>query len=179
MLNNARNRAPQVKNPPVVFIPTRRYNLTRQAYLGDEMRAKIYTDGSFSSELKRYSFGCVIITESGEIIDKCGSNNKPEALSSWNVAGEILGVMFGATWALKNNFSYVEIYHDYVGLAKWFSGEWKAKTFCSKEYVKFMNEIKSKIQIKFIKVKAHSGEKYNERADALAKKALFENVRVF
>ena len=39
----------------------------------------------------------------------------------------------------------------------------------TKEYKKFYDSIKDKLNIKFVKVKAHSGDKYNEEADRLAK----------
>jgi ribonuclease HI len=150
-------------------------NLKNPIFEVPVLRAKIYTDGSFSKELNKYSFGCVIIAPDGEIIEEYGSGDKPEALSAWNVAGEALGVMRGVSWAIKNNYSSVELYCDYNGLEKWFSGEWKTNAYCSKEYMKFMNAAKSKIDIYFVKVKAHSGIVFNERADALAKKALFGN----
>ena len=40
------------------------------------------------------------------------------------------------------------------------------------KYVEFVNNIKDKIKVNFIKVKSHSNDKYNDLADMLAKKAL-------
>ena len=40
------------------------------------------------------------------------------------------------------------------------------------EYKKFYDSIKDKLHVEFIKVKAHSGDKYNEEADKLAKAAI-------
>ena len=38
-------------------------------------------------------------------------------------------------------------------------------------YKKFYDEIKDKLEVKFIKVEAHTGVKYNELVDKLAKEA--------
>ena len=40
------------------------------------------------------------------------------------------------------------------------------------DYHEKMQEYKKKINIKFVKVKGHSGDKYNDIVDKLAKKAL-------
>lgn len=47
---------------------------------------------------------------------------------------------------------------------------WKAEKEGAKAYKKFMLDAKGKIQIHFVKVTAHAGNKYNEKADKLAKK---------
>ena len=39
-------------------------------------------------------------------------------------------------------------------------------------YKNYMDSLKDKIVVKFIKVKSHSGDLYNDMADELAKKAL-------
>lgn len=36
----------------------------------------------------------------------------------------------------------------------------------------YYDQVKDKLKIQFIKVKGHSGDKYNDMADRLAKKAL-------
>ncbi len=131
-----------------------------------------YVDGSYDDSLKRYSFGCVIITPQGDIICESGSNDDPEAVGSRNVAGELMGVMFVIKWAYGKGFDKIIIRHDYEGIAKWFTGQWKANSYCAKKYIEYMNKYKSAINISFEKVAAHSGDKYNEMADELAKKAL-------
>ncbi|HPP31617.1 MAG TPA: RNase H, partial [Soehngenia sp.] len=39
----------------------------------------------------------------------------------------------------------------------------------TKAYKKFFDEVKDKIEVRFIKVKAHTGDEFNEEADKLAK----------
>lgn len=137
-----------------------------------------YVDGSYDDSQKRYSFGCVIITPQGEIICESGANEDPEAVVSRNVAGELMGTMFAVRWAYNNGHLSILIRHDYEGIAKWFTGQWKANSYCAKKYLEYMGKYKNVMNISFEKVTAHSGDKYNEIADELAKKALKENLPV-
>ena len=66
------------------------------------------------------------------------------------------------------------MYHDYIGLQKWADGEWNAGNILSQWYVQVIKEARQSINIEFIKVKAHTGVEYNERADDLAKQAIKE-----
>jgi ribonuclease HI len=50
-------------------------------------------------------------------------------------------------------------------------GLWKTNKEGTIAYKKFYDEISDRISIEFVKVKGHSGDKYNEIADVLAKKA--------
>lgn len=133
-----------------------------------------YVDGSFDEALGRYAFGCIIITPNGENIKEFGNGDNPESLAIRNVAGEMLGAMYAVKWAVKNGYDNIELHYDYEGIEKWAVGEWKAKNTLTQKYAAFMKEQQSIIRIDFQKVKAHSGDFYNEEADRLAKKALTE-----
>ena len=75
-------------------------------------------------------------------------------------------------YCIENGIKKLDLYHDYEGIAKWCTGEWKATKPVTKRYKEFYDSIKNKLDVRFIKVKGHSGDKYNDRADALAKSAL-------
>lgn len=64
------------------------------------------------------------------------------------------------------------IYHDYEGIEKLITGEWKCKNELSLRYYKLFNELTYGKSYKFHKVKAHSGDYYNEMVDKLAKEIL-------
>lgn len=133
-----------------------------------------YVDGSFDEALGKYAFGCIIITPNGETIKEFGNGDNPESLAIRNVAGEMLGAMYAVKWAVKNGYDNIELHYDYEGIEKWAVGEWKAKNTLTQKYAAFMKEQQSIIRIAFQKVKAHTGNFYNEEADRLAKKALTE-----
>jgi ribonuclease HI len=131
-----------------------------------------YVDGSFEQKIGKYSFGCVMLTPDGEIIRKSGNGDNPESVALRNVTGEMLGAMFAVKWCDKNEYSAIEICYDYMGIEKWATGEWRAKNSLTQKYAKFMREHSKKLDISFQKIAAHTGNKYNEEADKLAKSAL-------
>ncbi|WP_231109776.1 RNase H family protein [Thermosipho melanesiensis] len=132
---------------------------------------EIYVDGSYSHEFKRASFGVVILSKNIEkyymVINKF--------LKHRNVTGEILGVIYALSYAYENGYGCVKLYYDYEGIEKWVVGEWKAKTELTKMYKEKVLEYGKYINIKFEKVRAHTGDKYNEQADKLAKYAIKTN----
>ncbi len=131
-----------------------------------------YVDGSYEDQLKKYSFGCILLLPSGEIIKKSGNGDNPDSLAVRNVAGEMLGAMYAVKWAMVNGYREIELRYDYAGIEKWVQGEWKAKNELAQKYAAAMNEWKKSIQLSFFKIAAHTNNKYNDMADELAKSAL-------
>jgi ribonuclease H-related protein len=135
---------------------------------------KAYVDGSYSKETDLYSYGCVLIDESITRLSGVGNDKRNSSL--WNVAGELLGTMKAIKWAYQKKYEKIVIFHDYEGIAKWANGDWKANKEGTKEYINFIAHYKELISLQFIKVKAHSGDKYNEEADKLAKDAMTQYI---
>jgi ribonuclease HI len=86
-----------------------------------------------------------------------------------NVAGEIEGAKLAMRFCADNNIEEIDIYYDYEGIEKWCTGAWKTNKTGTIAYKKFYDEISRKVKVSFIKVKGHSGDKYNDIADRLAK----------
>ncbi len=132
-------------------------------------------DGSYNPASHQSSYGIVFFlgdTElhfSEKILDE-------ELTEMRNVAGEIKGAEIAMAYALSKNCKEITIYHDYEGISKWCTGEWKTNKPGTIAYKNFYNNIKNRLLIKFVKVKGHSGDKYNELADQLAKKAIFDET---
>lgn len=131
-----------------------------------------YVDGSFEVSLGRYAYGCVILTPDGEIIRESGSGNNPESAALRNVTGEMLGAMNAVKWCIEHGYQAVDIRYDYMGIEMWATGGWKAKNILTQKYSEYMQRQAQRIQITFKKIAAHTGDKYNEEADKLAKAAL-------
>lgn len=134
--------------------------------------ARCYVDGSFNPEIGKYAFGCVMIHDSGNIEEYCGSGNDPEALLQRNVAGEMIASMLAVKWAVKNGYDNLTIYYDYKGIECWVTGEWKAKNELTQKYRDWMRAKSDQIEIGFVKVAAHTNDTFNEAADKLAKAGL-------
>lgn len=137
---------------------------------------KAYVDGSYSETENKYSYGCVILCND-ETIEFGGVDNNVDYVEMKNVAGELLGSIESIKWAKENNYDSITIYHDYEGIERWANGNWKANKKGTIEYVEFIEEYRKWIEIDFIKVKAHSGEIYNEKADKIAKEFLTKNIQ--
>ncbi len=134
-----------------------------------------FTDGSFSKELAKFSYGVHLILPNGEKQNIFGSSADHEFLKTANVAGEVFGVIEALKWAKGNGFKKIKIYHDYQGLAHWITSEWRACSKISLMYVKFYLSIKPEFsEIKFEKVPSHSNISFNDVADRLAKEALLK-----
>lgn len=151
-----------------------------EAYLKDELLtgarieyekydAIAYTDGSYDVESGYASYGAILIINnnsseySGIVHDKYQSRN---------VTGEIEAVKQLIQIAINKKVKNILICHDYEGISKWVNGSWKTKSPISIEYLDYMQKVESEINIDFKKILAHSGDKYNEIADSLAKNEL-------
>jgi len=132
-----------------------------------------YVDGSYNDETKEFSYGMVILSEGNE--EYFSERIEDVALADMrNVAGEIKGAEAAMRYAVDNQNKKLLIYHDYEGIEKWCTEEWKAKKEGTKAYQEYYKSISSEIDIEFVKVASHSNDKYNDIADELAKKAIFE-----
>lgn len=129
-----------------------------------------YVDGSYNISTCEYGYGVVFFYNGEEIHLKKGFP-KDELAAMRNVAGEIKGSEAAISYALSHNISSIKIYHDYEGISKWCTGEWKANKEGTIAYRDFYNNAKKQLKIEFVKVKGHSGDTYNDIADRLAKEA--------
>lgn len=131
-----------------------------------------YVDGSYNIETKAYGYGIVLLFPDGKIEEMSGSDNKESVASMRNVAGELKGAFLSMQYAVNNHYKNLTIYHDYEGISKWAEHIWKANLNETKAYVQFCDKIREQINLKFVKVEAHTGVLFNERADILAKAAV-------
>lgn len=131
----------------------------------------VYVDGSYNSATEEFSYGMVVLLGDREET-YCRKFEDKELASMRNVAGEIKGAEAAMQYALEHGIGKIAIYHDYEGIARWCTGEWKTNKEGTKAYRAFYEEAKSKIAVKFVKVAGHSGNRYNDMADRLAREAL-------
>jgi viroplasmin and RNaseH domain-containing protein len=137
---------------------------------------RAYVDGSYDNASGRFSCGVVIVeTDRNGKIETTELNaafDDEDAAQQRNVAGEIMGAKLAIDHCIANGVKAVEIYHDYEGIGAWADRRWKANNPLTQGYRDYVAEARRRINIQFVKVKAHAGNKYNELADKLAKKAL-------
>ena len=152
-------------------ISTKLNEKTSESFLADE-GLTIYVDGSFSLEKKNFSYGLVAIDNGKVIYEDKGIGFDEKAVPLRNVSGEVLGAMKAVEYAIEKGYEKVTIVFDYQGIESWALGIWKRNNEITSNYNKFMQEKMKEIKISFKKVKGHSGDKFNDRVDSLAKEAL-------
>ena len=86
-----------------------------------------------------------------------------------NVAGEIYGSMAAIQAAADAGIASITIFYDYMGIEMWANGQWKTNKEGTRAYKAFIEAIRPRIEIRFQKVAAHTGVRFNELVDQLAK----------
>lgn len=134
----------------------------------------IFIDGSFKESDNRYSYGMVVVDVAADtaIYKEYGLGTSKEACELRNVAGEMKGAMHALQYCKAENITAVSLCYDYTGIEAWAKEKWRRKNKFTKSYYNYMNKLFKDIEVTFIKIKGHSNNKWNNVADALAKKAL-------
>ena len=142
-------------------------------YLSSKMTSSAiaYVDGSYNVATGEYAYG-MLIFHAGKLYEECKSFDDPEMSSMRNVAGEIQGAARAMAYSGENGIDSLDIYYDYAGIEKWALGEWKTNKEGTRTYKEYYVSICDKLKVHFHKVKGHSGDMGNDRADELAKSAL-------
>ena len=128
-----------------------------------------YVDGSYVDG--NFSYGAVI-AYNGELVKLSEKMTDPDLASMHNVAGEIKGAEAAIQYAVNHGCKEIWLYYDYQGIEMWATGKWKTNKAGTKAYKDFCDDMGKHIAIHFVKVKGHSGDRYNDMADMLAKQAL-------
>jgi ribonuclease HI len=127
---------------------------------------EIYVDGSFINGATGYG---AVVLKNGKVVDELsGAVDASEVNETRQVAGELVAVKEALSWCREHSVDEVSIYYDYLGIEKWATRQWKTNQPLTKEYARFVGECP--IKIHWHKVDSHTGNRWNDRADALAKR---------
>lgn len=137
-----------------------------------QTEVSLYVDGSFQEGVDAYGYGWVIVKDGQQLEAFAGYGDKEEAVKLRNVAGEMLGAVEGIKKIFDMGFKSVSLYFDYQGIESWARGTWKRNNVHTKAYYQFMDKAQRQLSVEFVKVTAHSGDKWNDVADALAKEGV-------
>ena len=128
----------------------------------------VYVDGSYRNSDKSHSYGVYMFNDEEEYTY---SKRFFKDSDMRNVSGEIKGAMRAMEEAVNLGKKKIYLHYDYEGIRSWALGFWKTNKEGTIYYKNFYDSIKDKLEVKFIKVEAHTGVKYNELVDKLAKEA--------
>ena len=127
---------------------------------------QIYVDGSFLDKSVGYG---VVILENGSVVQELFGPVPTDFIQGTrNVAGELFATQKAIGWCQENSIEEVSIFYDCEGIEKWATGEWKTKQQITRNYAKLVRS--SGIKIRWHKINSHTGNRWNDRADELAKK---------
>lgn len=141
---------------------------------------KIYVDGSYNPKTKVWGGAALLMSDSDEILEEILVSDK-DLNGSRQINGELESTIQSLRYVLEHldeiDDKTITIFYDYAGIEKWATGEWSARKDVAVDYKKrvqrhlMLLRYEHKIEINFSKVKAHSGEEFNEKVDRLAKSA--------
>ena len=126
------------------------------------MEADAYVDGSYNPDTQRFSCGFL------------GCFQDKEASSLCHIVGEIEGAKAAIRLCAGYGIDAVRIHYDFEGIENWYTGLSKANSCMAKEYREYCIKMSKNMRITFHKVKAHSGDLYNDVANRLARAAAME-----
>lgn len=126
---------------------------------------EIYVDGSYLEN--HIGYGAVVLQNGNPIAELSGQVNNADLQNMRQVGGEIQAVYEAILWCKEHGVQEVAIYYDYDGLRAWATEDWAAKNSATQTYAASLRTCG--ILIHWVKVRAHSGDRWNQRADQLAK----------
>ncbi len=134
-----------------------------------DTEALAYVDGSYNVANRKFGFGGILMRRDGTFDTVQGAGTDPSLASMRNVAGEIHGSMAAIRKARELGIGSITVFYDYMGIEMWANGQWKANKEGTIAYKAFIAEARGDIDIRFRKVEAHTGVRFNELVDKLAK----------
>lgn len=130
-----------------------------------------YVDGSFIDGMVGY--GAVVLRDGESVAEFSGPVT--EDTSARQVAGELVATLTVLEWCQQQGIHSIEIFYDYEGIARWALGQWKTNQPLTRRYAETVRA--TPVQIRWQKVRSHSGDTWNDRADELAKQGALSQVR--
>lgn len=130
---------------------------------------KAFVDGSYNYKKNIYGSGIVMFVDNHKY-----TRSITGCCTEWEELKNIAGELKAAMWAIKKAISLgktkITLYYDFVGIEK-FAREKNHPNANIRKYQKVIEDSQKHIDIHFVYIKCHSGNRYNTEADKLAKLA--------
>lgn len=136
----------------------------------------VYVDGSYSDS--RLGGGIVIVNSSNDtILFERGvdlASIVSDEVEKSSLAAELLTVLVALKLVVALNYKHIVISYDNSMIYNLIAGLTKAKdSYIMDYYIKTFNELAKELEsVEFNKVKAHSSNRFLNRADKLAKRGI-------
>lgn len=131
-----------------------------------------YVDGSYCAG--KVGFGALILWKN--TVRKKMYGLVPSGWSaSRQVGGELYAVCRVLDWCEHYGVKKITICYDYKGIEEWATGRWRTNIPLTRRYASFVQ--RSTVKVCWKKVRGHSGDKWNELADCLARRGALGKER--
>jgi ribonuclease HI len=135
----------------------------------------LYVDGSYREKEKKYSYGFIIVDNNNVMYEEYGVGVETNNCNLKHISGELYAVIEGIKYIKCKKLKKIKLYYDFEGIADLvLLQNCKPRNETTKKYNEIMkNYINNNIDIEivFIKVKSHSGNKYNDKVHNLCNSA--------
>lgn len=131
----------------------------------------VYVDGSFITTTEVVGWGYLILNDGKEVAKNSGASNNAGLAGIRNVAGELMATMRGISHAVKLGSKDIVVMYDYEGIGAWADGKWRCKNEYTKKYAQYIASMRKEVTIEFQWTRGHSGNRFNEQVDNLARNA--------
>ncbi|MAU09293.1 MAG: hypothetical protein CL607_05690 [Anaerolineaceae bacterium] len=129
-----------------------------------------FVDGAHINGMVGY--GAVILRDGKPVTELFG--RVLDHQDTRQVAGELAATLNVLEWCEQEAVDTITIIYDYKGIEQWATGGWKTNKPLTRQYAAAAKA--SPVDVTWLKVKSHTGVKWNERADRLAKKGAQQRV---
>ncbi len=128
----------------------------------------IFTDGSFNGSDASWAF---VLLKDGEVVEESfGVVHDRSHSTSHQIVGEFTAVVNALKKCDELNITAATLHYDLDLIGKIATGKYKAKAAVSLFFLQGVSS--AKVKVTWNKVKAHNGNKWNERVDRLAARPL-------
>ena len=134
-----------------------------------------YISGSFNNSNQIYGYAGLIFYNGKKHIIQ-GNGNDKNLIQLGAVASQIIACQELIKKAIELEIKNIDIYYNYEGIKNWATGEWKTNRKETKDYQKFIQDSKSKLNINFTRNISLIDEMFELEVRKLAKKAAFNYI---
>ena len=134
---------------------------------------QVYVDGSFIDGKIGYAF--VVLQDGAVVHEHCGQVQDDWLLDMHQVGGEIKAVLEAIAWCAVQGIKAATVCYDYAGIEHWVTGQWTAAKPATRRYTQMA--AKWPVAVRWHKVQSHSGDRWNNYVDKLAKKGALQQQK--
>lgn len=146
------------------------FNNIKTKYLNGP-KVVAYVDGSYNPKENVYGAGVVIVKDGNVISTLSRKRDDAEYVRFQNTAGEVYAAMLAMEYCIKMGIKNLDIYYDFEGVEN-IPTKHISNNNLQKMYDNYCKQNQRHIKVDFHKVKSHSGNRFNDMADMLAKEAV-------